>query len=385
MNPFAYFSWQIPIPISINVGEGLSTFQPSAEQIRDIISTVRAAGPPAGLPPEIFERVVSSMPSHLISQMFQGAQSEQRAATRIRAQQDTLHAIFSSVFATMFAQPAKIKATSKSVIDALPAITLTSDDGDAHYDELSVKELKARLAMMGKSIDTFVEKAELVAALESTWFSTTESLNTLKVKELKRRLIELGINPDSFLERDEMERTLVAALQNNVLKSTSSRRPCRRATTTECFGSDATESCTICLGDFRPGDMITKLPCGHSFHLGLATSTTAVSARGDECCAGILTWLTANSFCPNCKSQLPKQDDQSEASAGFTEPSGVSQPAPSAESTPVHWSSSSAVAPESESDRILRSAGAVDTVGIQLDDPGDREQGGQLPKRPRHS
>ena len=44
------------------------------------------------------------------------------------------------------------------------------------------------------------------------------------------------------------------------------------------------ESCTICLGDYEPGEELRLLPCGHCFHA--------------EC---VDAWLQINRICPICK------------------------------------------------------------------------------------
>ena len=55
-----------------------------------------------------------------------------------------------------------------------------------------------------------------------------------------------------------------------------------RCTTVEYYHST---SCSICIEDYEPGELIRVLPCGHAFH--------------SEC---ILPWLADSSpTCPLCK------------------------------------------------------------------------------------
>ena len=46
-------------------------------------------------------------------------------------------------------------------------------------------------------------------------------------------------------------------------------------------------TCVICFADYVVGDMVTELPCGHSFHA--------------ECCE---TWLKKSFTCPLCQRGL---------------------------------------------------------------------------------
>lgn len=55
-------------------------------------------------------------------------------------------------------------------------------------------------------------------------------------------------------------------------------------------------TCPVCTDSYAPGDTIVRLPlCGHVFH---------------EACA--LTWLTKHNTCPNCRMELPTDDDDYE-------------------------------------------------------------------------
>jgi hypothetical protein len=49
-----------------------------------------------------------------------------------------------------------------------------------------------------------------------------------------------------------------------------------------CFTSD--RSCAVCLSDFEDGDLLRRLPCNHSFHIGC-----------------IDKWLMQNRECPLCR------------------------------------------------------------------------------------
>lgn len=47
------------------------------------------------------------------------------------------------------------------------------------------------------------------------------------------------------------------------------------------------DDCTICLEACKPGDMLRKLPCGHTYH---------------QAC--IDRWLTTKAACPVCQKQI---------------------------------------------------------------------------------
>jgi hypothetical protein len=53
---------------------------------------------------------------------------------------------------------------------------------------------------------------------------------------------------------------------------------------------DTAPVCSICLGSYRPGSLVTGLPCGHLYH--------------KDC---VMPWLLQQgrkSACPNCKAQV---------------------------------------------------------------------------------
>ncbi|AEE75320.1 unnamed protein product [Arabidopsis thaliana] len=53
------------------------------------------------------------------------------------------------------------------------------------------------------------------------------------------------------------------------------------------------ERCTICLEEFNAGGILVALPCGHDFD--------------DECA---VKWFETNHFCPLCRYELPREEDQ---------------------------------------------------------------------------
>lgn len=59
-------------------------------------------------------------------------------------------------------------------------------------------------------------------------------------------------------------------------------------------------TCTICMEEFKVGDVVTKLQSCKAcyFHLG-------GSAVGQEDCGGIITWLKDEHTCPNCRQEVP--------------------------------------------------------------------------------
>lgn len=195
----------------------------------------------------------------------QGASPEHTAIPRLRrtvpqAPADLFRSMMSEIFASFQTEN---KATAKATLDALPKIILKNEncgeDGE-NEDELKVKELKSRLDFLGISYAGFVEKSEFLNALRSS----------------------LCVGPGAC--------------------------------------SDAgCPSCTICMAEFESGDRVTKLPCGHWFHCGHAEEGTDENEEGDAC-PGVVKWLAANSTCPNCKHQLPKESDAPRSTAATVPP-----------------------------------------------------------------
>ena len=64
------------------------------------------------------------------------------------------------------------------------------------------------------------------------------------------------------------------------------------------------KQCSICLEDFKLNDKYIKLPCSwepHFFH------------SGDENCSGIKPWLERNNTCPMCRTEFPKDEQNTSA------------------------------------------------------------------------
>ena len=50
------------------------------------------------------------------------------------------------------------------------------------------------------------------------------------------------------------------------------------------YGEEEQKTCSVCLEDFMPGDIVNRLKCGHVFH--------------PQC---IYTWATYKATCPTCR------------------------------------------------------------------------------------
>jgi hypothetical protein len=159
------------------------------------------------------------------------------------------------------------------------------------------------------------------------------------VKELKQRFAERGMSVKGLVEKSE----LVAALERGPSPGTAaaaataaapaSRRRC--ATVDACFEPGADRTCTVCMEELGPGDVVTQLPgCGHWFHLGksppkpeeaaaAAVAAAAAASPGGDACPGVLTWLAKKCTCPNCKNELPRESAVATASAAAAGVGGI--------------------------------------------------------------
>lgn len=188
-----------------------------------------------------------------VNESAERSSSVREPRTTSQVPSDIFHSLMSGIFASFRHEN---KATAKSTLDALPKIILKAKDS--------------------KGEDEDDEK--------------------LKIDELKSRLDFLGISYAGFLEKSEF----LTALRN-----TSCVRP-------EVCSAAGCPTCTICMANFEPGDRVTKLPCGHWFHLGNDREGKNSGDEGENC-PGVVKWLGSNSTCPNCKDQLPKQCDAARA------------------------------------------------------------------------
>lgn len=66
--------------------------------------------------------------------------------------------------------------------------------------------------------------------------------------------------------------------------------------------NQTTYTCAICQDNPEVGDIMIELPCRdtpHYFHKG----------NDPEKCGGILSWFETNHFCPICRTEFPKQEE----------------------------------------------------------------------------
>lgn len=62
------------------------------------------------------------------------------------------------------------------------------------------------------------------------------------------------------------------------------------------------ESCIICMNEFRNGDVVMKMPCGHWFHEGAEEGEEEVKEGDNDDeeegpCGGIIPWLKTSNKC----------------------------------------------------------------------------------------
>jgi len=126
-------------------------------------------------------------------------------------------------------------------------------------------------------------------------------LMKLPTKELKRILRCYNCSSCNVLEKTELADNILEASSN-----TTNGEGHLLVQMSDLFKPEANSTCTMCFDEFKLGDLVTRLPCGHFFHLGEKNA----AFPDNECCPGVLKWLSghANS-CPNCKFVVPEGED----------------------------------------------------------------------------
>ena len=231
-------------------------------------------------------------------------------------------------------------STAKATIDQLPHFFLLPDGNDDNNGSSG----------MASSSSTSKRAQEV-------------PLETLKVSEIKRRLTLHGVKYTGLIEKSELVHALKTAEEAEA-KNGGGADPgkpqrvaaarAQRTCISECFAPGTDRTCTICLDDFKEGQVVTQLPgCKHWFHLGEASSSSCSQSKppgdGEDCCPGILKWLEKQSACPNCKAELPKERDASSddfinttsaasTSAAASSSSGASGTAAAAAAADASWS-----------------------------------------------
>lgn len=129
------------------------------------------------------------------------------------------------------------------------------------------------------------------------------------------------LNPDSFFERldDAISQSIDSYNRENAPPPASEeaiRKLARRKATQEDV--DANHSCPICMEEFKVGEEINVLPCGHLYHL------TCVEH-----------WLRDNGTCPTCRERVDRlQGPQADlGSSNGSHRGSVGPSMPSAESS----------------------------------------------------
>lgn len=270
------------------------------------------------LPPQLFERLFAGITDSLAEQSGgSGGGGQETPLPRF---------VVESLLAAIRGATQVDNSTAASTLAALPVITLAGTAGNECVPaDMTVKELKRRLSLLRVSFAGLIEKSEFVAALEaaleaaqraqqqagsavspsSSGTAAPPSPHGMSLAELKRHLTELGVKFHGFVEKQEF----VSALEQAQEAEAAASRALTKSMS-ECFAAGADTTCTICMGELVPGDVVTQLPvCGHWFHHGGAAPGEGGEASGGGGCPGVLPWLRKSHTCPNCKHELPKERD----------------------------------------------------------------------------
>jgi hypothetical protein len=79
---------------------------------------------------------------------------------------------------------------------------------------------------------------------------------------------------------------LLEVVQHDVYSKKDMIRRLMRWGRPQCDAAEHDE-CAVCLDDFRTGDVLAHLPCGHRFHLACALQWLEVTPRCPFCRAGV--------------------------------------------------------------------------------------------------
>ncbi|CAA7028689.1 unnamed protein product [Microthlaspi erraticum] len=132
-----------------------------------------------------------------------------------------------------------------------------TDNVSFNHDEITIEDRRRRRAVASRRA---LEEANAI-------FDETDSI----IEEIDS---VYEITADIQFKPKPASKVEVESLSRKVYKKTSS-----------------SDMCTICLDEFKTGERVVTLPCGHEFD--------------DRC---ILEWFATNHVCPLCRFQLPRED-----------------------------------------------------------------------------
>lgn len=101
-------------------------------------------------------------------------------------------------------------------------------------ESMSAKALREYFAAVGVDRDSEGRKFVEVADMRAAYLKRCR----LGVSELRRRLQARGVSCDSFVERKDFESAF----------------------------ANVSRECPICIDEYKAGDLVCVLPCGHTYH-----------------------------------------------------------------------------------------------------------------------
>ena len=216
--------------------------------------------------------------------------------------QTTTTSSFEDILAALFSQhESKPRSTPADALESLPRILLTPDDAPEEeeystrtwvartFSSLSTTQLKSRLRSCGHDSSKCVERRDL-----------EEAIGRLTSAQLKQGLKTLGADTSKCIEKSELLELLAVA---DPAALSSGRVECMPFS--RCFQPDQDTTCTMCFDELKTGHVVTRLGCGHWFHLGTCKRSNHPVPSSDDTCPGVLAWLRDHSnCCPNCKTEV---------------------------------------------------------------------------------
>ncbi|KAJ4754424.1 RING/U-box superfamily protein [Rhynchospora pubera] len=116
-----------------------------------------------------------------------------------------------------------------------------------------------------------------------------EKFRSQRASVIKRHNSSDSLRPDNWKASSNEEGQRIASkLQREVYSST--KKGMRKLISWSKLGwkaSDMPAECTVCLEEFKTGDVLVHLPCAHRFH--------------SSC---VVPWLESNSHCPVCRTAV---------------------------------------------------------------------------------
>jgi hypothetical protein len=135
---------------------------------------------------------------------------------------------------------------------------------------------------------------------------------------LARRLAEDHVSVPDYLEQTRIERDMVTS---DAMKADGERKACLQ------------DECTICLGNWLDGELVTSLPCQHCFHTSCLDEALTHSTRCPTCRAVIVPELMKKfknkPENPDDSLRLSPMENMGDDDEGGPEPEPEPEPEPS--------------------------------------------------------